>query len=531
MNPDKKTTADEKKPKRPFFRPEYWTPLVLFLMLWLGTAWFHHLMAGWNVNTRLALTYSMVEKGTFAIDDYHDLPILETGDKAFYGGHYYCDKAPALSFSAVPIYYLIWQSRLHNFALGQVHSKQYAQWVFWTRYILRVFTVSLPAALLGVLLWALARRFGATDWLAFLLAFGLICGTVLYGYATLFYAYLPSAFFCTMAYWLLLKGHDGREPREDGSSPLCYGMALFWSGLCLGLAWFYEYTAGLAGIGLGLYALYHVRHRPLSILKFVAGGMISVVIFYSYTWHIFGEFKIPYEYEVDDFFREEMAKGFQGIHLPRLNVLFYLTFHPFKGLFFYSPFLLLAFAGAWQVLSHYKKHRYVPDVLLALYVIFAYLAFNSGYYMWWGGWASGPRLLCPAIPFFVIPIAIWLSRQSLVRLTVFLCLLLPALAFHFIITATDPQVPDGIQPEPGRERNQILMDARLSDNFPSPIFNALIPAFFRGNVALNLGRLTFQLPGLLSLLPLWIIWFAGLGLLIVRWRKPQHASPTDSCNN
>ena len=30
---------------------------------------------------------------------------------------------------------------------------------------------------------------------------------------------------------------------------------------------------------------------------------------------------------------------------------------------------------------------------------------NGGYYLWWGGSAFGPRLLIPALPFFIAPLA------------------------------------------------------------------------------------------------------------------------------
>jgi hypothetical protein len=482
------------------------TPILLLLGFWLSCGWFIHLAAGWNVNTRLALTYAIVEKGTFTIDAYHDLPILSTGDKAFYGGHYYCDKAPALSFSAVPLYYVIWRARLQSDLLGEYHTRWHGHWVYWTRWLLTFFSVCLPAALLGVLLWRLALVFGAPQREAILLSIGMLLGTVLFGYATLFYAYLPSAFFSVLGYYILLKGrlsNDGSDPRHP---PLARGMGLFWAGLCVGLAWFYEFTSGLVGLGLGVYALWTIRHRPAAIYKFVGGGLIPVLVLYSYTWSIFGELAIPYQYEVDDYFREEMAKGFQGIHAPRLGVLFYVTFHPFKGLFFYSPFLLLGVFGAFWALLKRKQRPFLPDTILSIYIIAAYLAFNSGYYMWWGGWASGPRLLCPAIPFFLPPLAQWLSRNRFDRRAVFVGLLVVSLLAQLIITSTDPQVPDGIEPTDGRARNQYLQDARLGDSFPSPILNALVPMFLRGELARNLGMEFLGWPGRWGLLPLWTLW-------------------------
>ncbi|NQU42240.1 hypothetical protein HQ520_03070 [bacterium] len=479
-------------------------PLLLLVALWFTFSYFHHISAGWNVNTRLALTYAVVEKGTLAIDAYHRQPGLETNDKAFYGGHFYCDKSPALSFMGAPIYYLAWQVRLRIDTLGVVHSRQYARWVFWTRYLLRVLTVSLAAALLGVILWQIGIRLGISPFLSWALSVGVLAGTVLFGYATLFYAYLPSALFGAAAYLLLLE-------RRLSKTPLAEGWILFWSGLLVGLSWFFEYTAGLAGLGLTLYATWHTRSRLPAIWKFLLGGLLPVIAFYTYTQIVFEEFAIPYKYEYDNFFRQEMAKGFQGIHLPRLAVLYYITIHAFKGLFYYSPFLVLGLAGAWEYLTKPQLRPFRSDVWLCLAVIAAYLAFNSGYYMWWGGWAAGPRLLCPAIPFFFPLVALWLRTPRLWRILLFAFLLTISIQLNFMITAVDPQVPTGID-------TADLLRPAIADDLPSPILNALYPAFFQGNLAYNIFRAATGVEGKWSLLPLGVFWLLT-ALILVYWRK------------
>jgi len=595
-------------------------PLVLFFSLWFTFAYFNHLRPGWNVNSRLDLVYALIERGTFAIDAYHDdvkNPLTATGDKAFYGGHYYCDKSPALSLMATPLYALIWQARLHSNSLGELHSRHYGYWLFWTRYVLTVATVGLSAALLGVLCWGLARRFGAGPCAAFVLSAGILLGTLLFGYSTLFFAYLPSALCCMASYRILLSGRlsnrdgleaegrrlkAGEKEKEHGlkkknetahtlqlsgshstasslkpqasslkptaSGSLTKGWSLFWAGLLIGLGWFFEYTAGLAGIGLGAYALWAVRRKPWSLWKFILGGLIPVICLFTYTYHLFGEFAIPYKYEVDDFFRGEMAKGFQGIHLPRLAVLYYVTIHPFRGLFFYSPFLLLAFAGIWKILKQNHKSAqlspltpqssvpspqhspltpqssvlspqsspltpqhsalstqhfsFVPDALLSAFVIVAYLLFNSGYYMWWGGWASGPRLLCPAVPFLAAPLAFWLAKADSKNLVVFSTLLAFSLALNFMIVSVDPQVPTGLD-------DKVVLNPRISDNLPSPIFTALLPAFREGAVARNLGTelpplagFSRGLTGKTSLLPLGVLWILVGAWL---WREKRRRGP------
>src|SRR5437868_9873088 len=55
--------------------------------------------SGANQNSRFDLLRAIIERHTFSIDAYH----MNTMDKAFWNGHFYCDKAPGQSFAAVPI--------------------------------------------------------------------------------------------------------------------------------------------------------------------------------------------------------------------------------------------------------------------------------------------------------------------------------------------------------------------------------------------------------------------------------------------
>src|SRR5439155_18752413 len=54
----------------------------------------------WQDVSRLGLTQSVAIRGSLRIDPYAS----QTGDKALYAGHYYSDKAPGLSFAALPAF-------------------------------------------------------------------------------------------------------------------------------------------------------------------------------------------------------------------------------------------------------------------------------------------------------------------------------------------------------------------------------------------------------------------------------------------
>jgi len=132
------------------------------------------------------------------------------------------------------------------------------------------------------------------------------------------------------------------------------------------------------------------------------GGLLPLSIFFAYSIFIFGTPTIPYEYEYLQAMREPMTQGFMGITLPKPGAFWFLTVHPYRGIFFWSPWLLLALAGLWMGLQASGLRRVAAA--LGTWGIVSYLVFNSGYYMWWGGYGMGSRFLLPI--FAVVPLGL-----------------------------------------------------------------------------------------------------------------------------
>ena len=74
---------------------------LMFLFLYLPYVYFNH-SDGWNQHARFAELHAVVLQHTLAIDSYHEI----TGDKALLNGHYYSEKAPAISLLAMPAFAL-----------------------------------------------------------------------------------------------------------------------------------------------------------------------------------------------------------------------------------------------------------------------------------------------------------------------------------------------------------------------------------------------------------------------------------------
>jgi 4-amino-4-deoxy-L-arabinose transferase-like glycosyltransferase len=87
-----------------------------------------------------------------------------------------------------------------------------------------------------------------------------------------------------------------------------------------------------------------------------------------------------------------------------------LTVSPFRGIFWYSPVLLLGLVGA---VSFTRRHRWEGIAFLLL--IAAHILGYSRYLYWSGGVAWGARYMLPIIPFLLLlaaPVFAWLIKDQ-----------------------------------------------------------------------------------------------------------------------
>ena len=116
------------------------TKWALFALLFASNAYFYQ-AGGWNQNSRFDLVRAITNEHTLNIDPFH----LSTGDKAFFNGHYYSDKAPGLALAAVPVVAI---ARPFLRAAGG-DPETYAG-LAWLSYLATVFTTGLFTAMAGV---------------------------------------------------------------------------------------------------------------------------------------------------------------------------------------------------------------------------------------------------------------------------------------------------------------------------------------------------------------------------------------------
>lgn len=440
----------------------------------------------WNQSSRFALTRAIVERGSVIIDADH----ITTGDKAYREGHFYSDKAPAAAVvSIVPYAAYVQLLRglgrprpsvtLHPLdprsdRAGAIDAT--TQWVPGDRlgynvqfrtalYLCTLIAAALPTVAICAGLRSLVEPVAGT-WTSVLvvLAYGL--ATPAFAYSTALYGHQLSAAGLFTGFVLVVQNHSVRP---------YVGLI---AGAMLGLAVAAEYPALPMALLLTLYGVR--RHGYRFAFRMVAGGLPWAGALAFYHAQAFGSpWATGYDFVYGTTFAEGMAVHY-GFARPSSTVLFAITYGSYRGLFYVSPVLLLAFWGL--TLGVLRNPR--DSATIAFVVVAYYLVLSSGYYMWDGGASVGPRHVLPAVPFLVLglPAAIRVSRLA------FFALAIVSVFQSAIFAASGPEVAQ----------------------FGNPLWESALPEVLTKPVGLgsehsNLGLL-IGLPGIWSLLPLLLVW-------------------------
>jgi hypothetical protein len=469
--------------------------IMLFLLLLGMYAYTFPRWADPNQNSRLNMVVAVVEDNTFRIDPY----VSNTVDYAKVGDHYYSDKAPGTAFLGIPVYAVmkvfldlpvmngIMDALANNAAFQATLNEEgtgiLAQKVRFAiaQVVLAFLFAAVPSAFIGLLIYKFVEAITTVLWIrvAVVLIYGLL--TPVFAYAGAFYGHqLSSALIFGGFYFAWRYG-----------TQFTVAMAIV-SGVFLAFSVVTEYpaalTAGIVFLYLG-YRLY--QNQNIARLGWVVGsGLLVAAGWMLYNNAIFGG-PLKLGYEFSELWTDQHGTGFMSLTIPHWSAVWGITFSPFRGLFFYSPVLLLALPGFyfWWRSGLYRLEWVVA--LLSSSVIFL---FNAASIMWWGGFAIGPRYLLPALPFMALPLAFTLKKISGSRVMTSAFALLAAwswIAVWGITLGGQAFPPDTIQ---------------------NPLFNYALPFWLSGNVARNIGTI-FGLHGLISLIPLLAIPVIFLALM------------------
>ena len=296
-------------------------PLALGIVFFAQIYYFQWHPAYPNPNEviRLYLTRALVEEGTVRVDSMMKR-FGDVEDKAAYQGHFYCDKAPGVSFAAIPA---VAFGRL--FGPLDMKTARHLSWLW---------VIVLPSLLLLLGLWRYLGRFGLGDHARALLLLGFGLGSLQFTFGTLLFSHAFAGTLAMGAFLIVSAFKAGlAKPWKLALAGFLGGFAVIseypavipvfftFVYLCWGTGWRRAWLFALAGaVPLGLWLVYN----QLAFDHPIASG---------------------YGHLADEFFSKMHQKGFMGVSTPRWEAFVGSFFAPSRGLFAYAPWLLLALPG------------------------------------------------------------------------------------------------------------------------------------------------------------------------------------------
>jgi hypothetical protein len=400
----------------------------VFCFLLASYAYFWH-SRDWNTASRLMLTYSLVDRGSLAIDGLQD----QTGDKAFFEGRYYSDKLPGYPLLATVPYAV-----MRAFG-GSPHPLDVPAQAHWPAdYGVTLATSGVLTAATAVVLMGIAFGLGCSARSAVLIALAYGLATPAYVYATLAYGHQASAFALLSSLALLTRTGTRRD-----------GLRAFLAGFLASYAAVVELQVGPVSAVLGFYLLGQVAtgtRKWSAVAAFGLGALAPALVLLFYNTLAFGgPFDMGYfHHATAQFAKVHSRENPLGIGRPDWDKLVPLLWGRHRGLLFYAPILALAAPG-WVAMIVRGRGALAVASLAACAAVFGV---NLSYPEWTGGWSTGPRLLTPLLPFAMIPIAALLGGPRWIGKLVWpaaIGLTLAGAALILMFQAVGARMPQDVQ--------------------------------------------------------------------------------------
>jgi hypothetical protein len=239
-----------------------------------------------------------------------------------------------------------------------------------------------------------------------------------------------------------------------------------------------------------------IKRAARVLLSATIGGIIFVTPLLIYNLVAFDSpFVIGYSHIASDAF-PGMNDGFLGFTYPRPQALLTVLFSPYRGIFWFSPILIIAPIGIY-----YLWRR--PDcrgIALTITLISVYYPLlMSAFHYWYGGYSTGPRHITAMLPFLCLSLSMMGTDTGLKWKPALIGLFLLSFGISLICVSVSMFSPSGIQ---------------------NPLFYFLIPRFLDGKLTCLVKYIGIR--GHRALIPIIAIWAIGsiyiLKLLVNRKR-------------
>jgi hypothetical protein len=367
--------------------------------------------ASWNDMSRVAAIESLVERGTWAIDD---SPWVDrTQDKILLDGRFYSDKMPLLSLMGAGVYGIL------RSAVGATLAPDCAETAkVCAYYWLTLILIGVPVGLLLWIFFDFAWRKNLPLRAAVIGTLALGSGTMIFPFTLVLNHHTPAAVSLFASFYLLTTHAADNRKRLVGA------------GLLAALAVSFDAISGIVAMSLvGIAAARYRRILPYFLLGAAIPLVVTAFLDYQIAHTIIPPYLITSAYSYPG---SAFPATIGGNGTPDDYAAYaFRMFLGAQGLFAYNPLLLFALVGAIVVAVKSGHPLRVEGIFTALgFVLLSiYLAVGTGNL---GGIAYGERWFVAAIPvlfafiFFVPPLnaahwknAAWIVFLPLLALSAF----------------------------------------------------------------------------------------------------------------
>ncbi|MBI4064137.1 MAG: glycosyltransferase family 39 protein [Elusimicrobia bacterium] len=399
--------------------------LSFFLVYGVFLQW-----SGWLEHANFDFAKALVEERRLTIDSYADNNV----DRLLINGHYYSNKPIGAALMIAPGYAL-WKL-IYNHVFPESFQKRdlastvkvpipkyslavHEQLSLFERLgrILATLLSSTLSVLLTVwLVYRFAGLFGAGEADSWLVAAAFGFGTIAFDAATALYHDTMGMLFSFLSFYLLFQAKE----KSRFSLVLIAGIMCGWS-ISVGRWGVLAVPAFLAYLMMtGL-----ARKIPL----FLAGCLLGIVPQLLHNCALVGHPLFPPAYIFQDPQIWSFWKRTWEFELELKNLVYIIpqiVFFPTRGLFFFSPILILSLVGIVRMLKERRAEAVTILALLGIYVLG-----NALHRSWWGGGGFGLRYIMSLIPFLTLPLVYVVKRNRLL----FFIVLLYSVAVNLSSTA------------------------------------------------------------------------------------------------
>jgi len=393
----------------------------------------------WGEYSKMDLFQAIVDGNTFSIDAYYN----NTGDRSIAGGHYYSDKAPAVPFLSTGVY-ASWEAICgaipgcaHGAGvmyatnkvidLGNSSTRTYdivnpSQAFTGSLFLSIVFMSALPSALTVLLVYKTSAYLLGNETHRKLLAAAYGLGTIAFAYGTTLFTHGLATFLVFLSFYIMfkMKNENPGNAKRQGSQYLPVVAA----GISAGLAIMADYPAGIVSTLLFVYSMTFNDRKTAAL--FGAAMLLGAMPLAIYNTTILGSpFRFLYSF-TDPAIRADAGTDMGFTSLPNPFILYRHTFDIYRGLFVYSPVLLLSVAGLYWML---KERRTEALLIIAAFAGMLVMFSMRGVDFFDFGASFGARNYLPVLPFMMLPLASYLKNSNF---TVFKALFVASVFISFI---------------------------------------------------------------------------------------------------